>query len=216
MYNDPNQPPNPYGQPPPPYGQPPTQYSPPNPYGQPPTEYVPPPYEQPPYGQPQYGGVAPVPTYAQPQQQPKKSRRGLWIALAIIGAIIVLACGGCAIASAAGIGFFASTIGASTTAANAYYQAIEKQDYTTAYSHLAPNRVTPSGQQVTQDLFATAAQGLDTSKGPVTSFNQTSINVDNGVAKVTMAVTRNGATYDVHLELQQINGDWKITSYDNI
>jgi hypothetical protein len=41
--------------------------------------------------------------------------------------------------------------------------------------------------------------------------------INNNVANVTVSVTRGSATpYDVHLQLQQVNGSWKITSYDNI
>src|SRR5689334_21190863 len=98
MDYDPNQPTS--GRPqdpsgPPSYGQqpsgqpqrPPTGHVPP-PYG---SEYVPP--QQPPYQQPQYG-IPPFPNYAQPQP-PKRSLRWLWITLAIVGGILVLACAGC-------------------------------------------------------------------------------------------------------------------------
>src|SRR5436190_9828691 len=99
------QPQSPYGQPQqPPYEQqwgqqPQSQYGQP-PYGQPQQ----PPYEQqwgqqPPqnyaptqYVAPAYG-TQPAPGYILPQ--PKRSRRGLWIALAIIGGLIVLSCGVC-------------------------------------------------------------------------------------------------------------------------
>src|SRR5438309_6178190 len=128
-----------------PFGQPPTQYTPPpgygqQPYGQPPPGYGQQPYGQPSpgYGQEQYRGAPPMPGpgYA-PQQAPRKSSlRWLWITLAIIGGIIVLGCAGCAIASAAGIGFFAKTVLGPTTTANAYYQAIKNQDYAKAYTYI--------------------------------------------------------------------------------
>src|SRR5579872_3525151 len=116
MGYDPNQPygagqpPPPYGQPQPPYGQPPTQYNPPP---------LPPDYGQQPYGQapPMYGGAPPMPSYGQLQK--KSSLRWLWITLAIVGGLLVLGCGGCAIASFAGIGYFAKTIAGPSVAVTA-------------------------------------------------------------------------------------------------
>lgn len=218
MYNDPNQPP--YGQPQqpqqPPYNVPPTQYAgqsnpyevpPSNPYEVPPTQYAGTPYNMPP---------PPVPVYARPQSQPKSSLRWLWITLSIVGGLLVLILAGCVIAGVAGYNFFAQTI-APTAVANSYYAAIENQNYTQAYSYLAPNLQTSSGQAVTQDLYTTAATGKDTVDGPVTSFTQTGYTNSNGTASITMSVTRNGQTYVVHLQLQQnSSNNWVITSYDDI
>ncbi|HLQ27788.1 MAG TPA: hypothetical protein VK140_00955 [Ktedonobacteraceae bacterium] len=218
-YNDPNQP---YGQgqpQQPPYGQPPTQYTPSptdyrqgqQPYGQPPPQA----YGQ--QGQP-YGGYPPASNYAQPQK--KSSLRWLWITLAIVGGILVLACGGCIVASYAGINFLGQTVTSvlgPTTTANAYYQAIQNRDYTSAYTYLDTSGVTVAGQTVTQDAFVKAAQLYDTAKGPVTSFNQTTVNVDSSgnTASVTMSVTRNGSPYTVNLQLKKVGSDWKITAADN-
>lgn len=98
-----------------------------------------------------------------------------------------------------------------------YYTAIEHQDYTTAYSYVAPNLTASNGQPLTQELYTTAAQALDTVKGQVTSYTVGSTSVSSNIESVTVIVTR-GSTpaYEVHLQLQQINGSWKITSYDNI
>ncbi len=213
MGYDPNAPYN-QGQPPQPHGQPPTQ---PSGQGQPP--YGQPPYQVPtqPYGQGQYGGAPP--NYAQPSQEPpqKKSRKWLWITLAIIGGVLVLGCGGCAIAAAAGIGFFASTVAGPTVTANAYYQAIKNQDYAKAYTYLDTSRVSVvNGQQVTQQAFTALAQLEDRTQGTVTNFSQTNINVNNDTATVTMSVTRNGSPYTVQLEMNKVGNDWKITRANNI
>ena len=228
MSYDPNQPPEPgqqppYGQPQPPYGQPPSQYGqqqqPQPPYGQP---------QQPPYQQqwaqqppqnytpgPAYG-AQPVPGYMPPPQQ-KKSRRGLWIALAIIAGILVLGCAICGIASVAGVGFFAKTVAGPAIAVDQYYTAVKNQDYNTAYSYISTNLTASNGQALTQQLYTTAAQALDLTKGKVTSFSAGPPSINNNVASVTVSVTRSGGSpYDVHLQLQQINSSWKITSYDNI
>ncbi|HLH60114.1 MAG TPA: hypothetical protein VKV20_00415 [Ktedonobacteraceae bacterium] len=228
MYNDPGQPqsPNPYGQPPDyqnPYEQPQSPY----PYGQPP-------YQQPqPYAATQYGAppyVPPqVPGYA--QAQPKKSNRTLWIVLGIIGGVLLLACGGCALVFGLigkGVQNTVNTVstsidqtatavsaeGAQVTA-QAYYAAIQAQDYTTAYSYLASGLVTSSGQTLTQDLYTQAATSRDTSLGQVTNF---SIAADpNDPNSITVTVTRaQGSTYTVHLKFTFTSDGWKITSYDEI
>jgi hypothetical protein len=203
----------PYGQPQPPYGQPGQPQQP--PYGQqwgqqPPQDYTPTQYVAPGYG------AQPAPGYA-PPQQPKRSRRGLWIALAIIGGLIVLSCAVCGIFFVAGIGFFAKTVAGPAITVNQYYSAVEKQDYNTAFSYISTNLTASNGQTLTQQIYTVAAQGLDTVKGKVTNYSVGSVSTSNNVASVTVSVTRGSAApYDVHLQLQQVNGAWKITSYDNI
>ncbi len=181
MSYDPNQP-NEQNQPPqqPDY-QTPTQYTPPPEYNQP---YA----QQPAYGQPPYSGVPPMPGYEQPQ---RASLRWLWITLAIVGGILVLGCGGCIIASVAGIGIFGRAV---STA-------------------IAPS--------TTANSFIILGQTIDATKGTVSSFSQSGISLNTSTssgntATVTMDVTRNGSSYTVHLELRQENNVWKITSVDNI
>ena len=215
MSYDPNQP-NEQNQPQQPY-EPPTQYTPPPEYNQP--------YAQPPaYGQPPYSGVPPVPpvpTYVPPQ---RSSLRWLWITLAVVGGILVLGCGGCIIASVAGLGIFGravSTAIAPSATANSYYNAIKKQDYATAFTYLDTSGTSVKGQQVSKDAFIILGQTIDATKGTVSSFSQSGISLNTSTssgntATVTMDVTRNGSSYTVHLELRQENNVWKITSVDNI
>ncbi len=222
MSYDPNQP-NGQNQPEQPY-LPPTQYNP------PPTDYSQPPYAQQPYGQQPvyeqapYSDLPTAPNYVQPQAK-KSSLRWLWITLAVVGGILVLGCGGCIIASVAGIGLFGKVVTtaiAPSATANSYYNAIEKKDYATAFNFLDISSASVEGRQLTQDTFVLLAQTLDQTKGTVTSFSQTGVSVDSNTssgntATVTMSVTRsNGSSYTVHLQLQEINNVWKITSVDNI
>ncbi|MEO8970051.1 MAG: DUF3824 domain-containing protein [Ktedonobacteraceae bacterium] len=225
MYNDPNQPPQ---QPPQnPYELPPTQYAgplqqpPQNPYEVPPTQYAGPSYNPQQYGPPPYNpspyAPPPLPGYTQVPQPPKRSLRWLWITLSIIGGVLVLSCAGCVIASAMGYNFLKTAVVGPTEVANSYYQAIENQDYSQAYSYLADNMQTTSGQTLSQNLYTVAAQAKDTTDGQVTNFTQSGFTNSNGTASLTMTVTRNGHAYDVHLKLQQnSSGTWKITSYDDI
>ncbi len=204
MSNDPNRPQQPpYGQPQPPYGQSPSPYGPSQPpYGQPP-----PPYGQPP---PSYAGSI-------PPQQPKKRRRWPWIVLGIV-IVLLLACGGGVFAVVQLIAH-----NPATDVVNHYYTAIENQDYATAFGYLDPNmKLTTSqgpGGQMTQDLFAQVGQEFDTQRGKISKYNitNTALNSSNGVntGTFTVSLTRSGAPYDVHLQLQQEGNDWKIISFDS-
>jgi len=211
MYNDPNQPQqNPFGQQPPPYGQPPYGQPQQQPYGQP---------QQPQYGQPaqQYGtpqyGIPPIPTYGPPQQPPKKRRRWPWIVLGIV-VVLVLVCGGGGLLLANFL-----THNGATDAANQYYTAVEHQDYNTAFTYLDASHLTLNGQGLTQELYVQGAKLFDQAKGKLTAYSisSTSLNSNNGVntAMLTVSETRNGSAYDVHVQLQQEGGAWKITSLDN-
>ena len=129
----------------------------------------------------------------------------------------MLGCGACGILSLMGIGFFAKSIAVPAITVNQYYSAVEKQDYNTAFSYISTNLTASNGQTLTQELYTTAAQALDTVKGKVTNFSVGNVSTNNNIATVTVSVTRgSGPSYDVHLQLQQVNGAWKITSYDNI
>jgi uncharacterized protein YegP (UPF0339 family) len=129
----------------------------------------------------------------------------------------VLSCAVCGILFVTGAAFFAKTVAAPVTTVNQYYNAVKSQDYNTAYSFISTNLTASNGQTLTQELYTTAAQALDGVKGKVSNFSVGNVSVTNNTASVTVSVTR-GSTpaYDVHLQLQQVNGSWKITSYDNI
>ena len=129
----------------------------------------------------------------------------------------MLSCAVCGIFFVAGIGFFAKTVAGPAITVNQYYSAVEKQDYNTAFSYISTNLTASNGQTLTQQIYTVAAQGLDTLKGKVTNYSVGNVSTSNNVASVTVSVTRGSAApYDVHLQLQQVNGAWKITSYDNI
>lgn len=212
MNTDPNQSPQPS------YQQPAEQWSPPSlppTYNElPPTQYIPPANEQAP----------PVPPPAQQSWRPapRGSRRGIWIALAIVGVVLVLGCGACLAAAIAGVGFFAKTISGPSTAANAYYQALKGQDYPQAFSYIDASGISSQqGQQVTQEAFSILAQEVDTASGKIVRFSQTNVSVNgtNGasIALVTMSVTRSiKGTYTVQLQLKEENGVWKITDFTGI
>ena len=150
-------------------------------------------------------------------QQPRQSRRALWIVLGIVGGLIVLSCATSGIFFALGIGFFARTVAAPTNVVNEYYSAIKIQDYATAYSYLEPTLTTRNGQPLTKDLYTTRAQERDTLYGTVFTFTVGSISLYNGIASVTVTVKRtNALAYNDHLQLEQVNSTWKIIFFDKI
>jgi len=172
------------------------------------------PYGQPPDGQSPYGQPAP---YGQ-AQPPKKRRRWPWI-IAIVAGILLLACVGGIVAVV-----LAVNNSPAKTVSQQYYNAIQSQDYASAYSHLDPTlKLTSQGQsqQINEQLFTQEAQTYDQAKGKVSAFSITGVNISSSsttgnTAEITVNVTRNNKSYDVHLKLQQEGNDWKIVSFDSL
>ncbi len=175
MSNDPNQPKQPYYPPPSPYEA--------SPYGQQGQSHYPPPppsdeatqlaypssddptYITPPASQPTQAAYPPsygVPSYTQPPAPARKSRRLLWIILGIVGLVVVLI--------AAGIIGLVVLVNhnPATDVVNGYYTAIKNQNYSQAFSYLAPNlKINSSQQTLTQDIFVQGLQQVDGQKGHI-------------------------------------------------
>ena len=149
---------------------------------------------------------APFPGDTQPR---RKSHRWVWITVGIVALLCIL--GGTLLALGAGWAvttYYNSPLRAS----DMYYSAIKTQDYGTAYTYLGSGLQTEYSQQT----FTQAAQQQDAALGRVSRFGMTNIPTGDP-AYVTLTVTRaNGTTYDVHLELRQEGGAWKITAFDRI
>lgn len=184
----------------PPYGQ--SQS--PNPLGQPSAAY-----QQAPYSSPQ------PPLATLPPR--KKSRRWLWIILIII--VLVVGGGVAAIALAVN----AVNNSPAKIVVQDYYNAVEQQDYATAYSYLGIQNIIINGQQQTasQDLYTQVAQANDQANGPVTACNITGIALNSStstgnMATITVNVTRGGKVQQVHVQLQQMGNDWVIVGIDHI
>jgi hypothetical protein len=95
-----------------------------------------------------------------------------------------------------------------------FYQAIEAQNYTLAYSYLDANATTADGQKLTQQTFTQLAQSRDSQFGPVTSFDLLLNSSDH--TQVIMTLTRAGLRYHAHLQVKQEGNDWKILTLDRI
>jgi len=92
------------------------------------------------------------------------------------------------------------------TTATEYYQAIEAQNYTYAYSFLDPKAT-----GLSEAAFIQMARTTDQAEGKVEIFS-----VADFPPLVVMTVTRNIGPYHVHLLFQQENNAWKIVSLDRI
>jgi hypothetical protein len=113
-------------------------------YQPPPPAYTPyPPPPQPSYAPPAYGQPG-IPGNAPPVQPGKKSRRGLWITLAVILAVLVAAC--------SAIIFVGRSTPSKTL--DAFCSAIKSQDYQTAYNQLSQLRQTRIKEQEFAGLFS--------------------------------------------------------------
>lgn len=219
MGYDPNQPPNEQQS----YGQQPPSYTSPEAYqqnafgqqgyGQP----QPPPQQQPPYGQQSYGQpLYGPPPYMPPPPEQKRSLKWLWITLGIIGGLIVLSCAGCFLLGTFGFNAVKQVAGPAVVTGE-YYQYVKMQQYDQAYALLDSNAtITVAGVSVptAQNSYIQAAQRLDQTLGPVSSFSvQPS---GNDLSHLTVMVTRSSQSYAVHLTFSGTGSSTKIATLDGI
>jgi flagellar basal body-associated protein FliL len=151
-----------------------------------------------------------VPTYAQPGQQSRRSRRTLWI---IIGSVLAIALIGLGITVWLAVSSAINSVKQNGSIPERYYLNILGGDYTTAYSYLDSN-ATIAGQPVTdQQTFTRLARAADAQYGTVHGIT---FSTESDATHVTVTVSRGSRSYDVHLVLRQENGTWKIVSADGI
>ncbi len=151
-----------------------------------------------------------VPTYAQPGQQARRSRRTLWI---ILGSALAIALIGLGVIVWLAASSAINSIKQTGSIPERYYLNILGGDYTTAYSYL-DSSATVAGQPVTdQQTFTRLARAADTQYGTVHGII---FSTESDATHVTVTVSRGSRSYDVHLVLKQENGTWKIVSADGI
>jgi len=148
----------------------------------------------------------------------RRSRKPLWIVLSIVGTILLLSCVICGVA---GTRLFAPAIQDATSITNVvtdYYQKISDHQYNAAYADLQISNLT-------QSSYLQQAQQRDSQFGAVSSFNVTGVSASSTFTNqnilvstyaITLTATRGSNSYTVHLTLQKIAGNWKITSFDTI
>lgn len=170
-----------------------------------------------PPAQPYYGAPPSQPLYGQPgpfggqMEQPRRKRslKGLWIGLAIVLLLLVLAGGG--------VVFAVAQLAAPATAAVTFCNDLKTQNYTTAYQLLSTNLK----GQFTQTQFSAGAQALDSVEGPVTSCKQAagskvySYSFGANTATLVAVITRSkqgDLSGTIHLKSE--NGNWRVDALD--
>jgi hypothetical protein len=183
----------------------------------------PPGYPRFPQGQ-SYPGLQPPPYFPGPPPVPPRPRQAngwitaLWITL---GLVIALSCGLCGWGGVSYISAFSgvtSSIGSSRGVINNYYDALQNQNYSLAYSYLQPQG-TISG--LSQDQFTQDAQQADTQNGHILRYTAGQLQPKagtNGNMQFTddVQIAREHKQYTAHLTLGMVNGTFKILSYDTL
>ncbi len=157
-----------------------------------------------------------------------KSRKWMWIVLAMLGGVLLLSCGLC---TWAGYLFIAPTVQDQANAVslvNDYYEAIQSRNYNDAYLDLA---LKGTGSSLTREQFIQQAESRDSQYGPVRSYvseqpspaantnggNTTGLNFSH--LTVTVNVSRARLSYPVVLsfeKVEKVGGSWKIVDFDRI
>ncbi len=183
---------------------------PPSPGYQPPPQPAASPYQPPVPGAPphavappnQHGGPGqppppPPPGWGQPAAPVKKSRRSLWITLAVIFGVLVLAIGSCTV-------FFVTAIKAPVDASNRFLSAIDDGDYARAISLSDPG----CSLGMSEADLASAFQGADI------TYNLNNSSVTNSSATVSGSFSVVGQNVSsIALQLRNIDG-WKICGFN--
>jgi hypothetical protein len=155
-----------------------------------------------PWGAPSHAGWQ-AQTPAAPQ---RKSRRKLWITLAVIAALLVVTGGG--------VGFAAVQYFAPSAMAGVFCGNLKAQNYTAAYQLLdSAMKSQFSGDQFTQD-----AQTLDRAEGAVLDCKGTAAyhhSLGGSTAAMGLAITRATAgTFTGTVRLVNEAGSWKVDGLD--
>lgn len=153
------------------------------------------------YGEPEYG---------QFQEPPrKKSRRGLWITLGVVAAVLVVTCAGI------GVGIMQYT--APAAAAGLFCGNLKVQNYTASYTLLDSTL----RAQETSALFAEANADLDRTEGAITNCkaatgaNAYVYSLGGSTATAVLVTQRaNGGTFQGAVHLLKEGGSWKVAALD--
>ncbi len=147
-----------------------------------------------------------------------KSRKNFWIIFSVIATIILIACG---LFSWVAYSFTTRVLSPlvqgeteSLNVVTTYYDDIESQQYSAAYSYI-------QGNGMTESAFTQQATQRDNQFGIVTSFQIGTPSLietaGSSAYTVPVMVTRNpNYSYTAHLDLHKIGSNWKITYLDLI
>lgn len=162
----------------------------------------------------------PTPASYQPASPAPRLRRPRYLAL-LVGVILLTGLGGGAFA----VYNECCAPPPARAVVESYYDALQRQDYSGAYSYLDPRIaliIDGQSQPISATLFTQAAHAYDRQRGTISTFDIISMSTtasggSGGSAEVTVRVTRGAGTpYVVHLHVRQEGSDWKIIGFDNL
>ncbi len=94
-----------------------------------------------------------------------------------------------------------------------YYEAIQNQNYATAYADL-DNQVTLDGQTLDEQSFVKLAQAADAQQGPLFTYGL--LRQPGNGTQFNASLRRGDQAYTVHIQLQPVGNRWKIVSMDGL
>ncbi|WP_376796266.1 hypothetical protein [Thermogemmatispora sp.] len=147
----------------------------------------------------------------------RRSRRLIWISLAIL-AVALLACIGTAAWTFVGsLRQIQQQYNGLTALVDDYYGDIQRQDYVHAFQDLQPGGF---HAQLTLQEFVQEGHDFDSRYGPVLSYQIRSLpnfGLDEGPTyTVEVDVTRSHLSYTVLLTVRQVGSGWKIIDFDRL
>lgn len=140
---------------------------------------------------------------------PPSSRKTSWRWLSLV--ILVLVIAGAVITT---ILLAPNSSRAADTVVQDYYNAVERQDYATAYRYLN-HQVSVSSSQLqmfSPTAYTQNALSIDQTAGKLTAYTISSTSITNGVATVIIERTRGGNTAEGFVEVQQVGDTWEISA----
>ena len=146
-------------------------------------------------------------TQVYPQTQTRHSHAGLWLATGIMAGIAVISL---FLAGAVFLGLNQVKENGPTPAR--FYMALHDQNYALAYSYL-DSGATLNNQPVDQQSFSSQFAQADSRNKAISGFEITD---KNDAASANVKVSRGSSTYQVHLQLKQVDGRWLITNIDRV
>jgi len=95
-----------------------------------------------------------------------------------------------------------------------YYNAVERQDYATAYRYLNHQMSASSSQlqMLSLTAYTQNSLSLDQAYGRLTAYTISSTSITHGIATVIVERTRGGNTAEGFIEVQQVGDKWEISA----
>jgi hypothetical protein len=152
-------------------------------------------------------GQSQPPTMYAPPPPPllrKKSRRWLWVSLVLL--VLVIA------GAVATTLILTNPARAVNTVVQNYYNAVEQQDYSTAYTYVDSQSYQSVGQHIRlgKPEYTLVSRTTDLTEGKLTAYTISDIEVDGSTATVTVNATRGGTVRVVTVHLQDVDSTWEI------